>query len=86
MSNVMVEIPEQFARSFGATDEEAARNAKIELAVEMYREGKWSTGKAAESAGIYLGKFLDLLRDRNIRRPYTEKMLEQDVAYARGRL
>lgn len=86
MSTVILEIPEEFARSFGATDEEAARNAKIELAIEMYREGKWSTGKAAEFAGMYIGKFMDLLRDRDVSRPYTEKMLEQDIAYARGRL
>ena len=85
MSNVILEIPAEFARSFGATEEEAARNAKIELAIEMYREGKWSTGKAAEFAGLYVGRFMDLLRDRSVTRPYTERMLEQDLAYARGR-
>ncbi len=84
MSNVILEIPAEFARSFGATEEEAVRNAKIELAIEMYREGKWSTGKAAEFAGIYLGTFLDILRDRSVSRPYTEEMLAQDVAYAGG--
>lgn len=51
----------------------------------MYREGKWSTGKAAEFAGLYVGRFMDLLRDRSVTRPYTERMLEQDLAYARGR-
>ena len=86
MSNVTIEISEEFARSFGVTDEEVARNAKIELAIEMYREGRWSTGKAAEFAGIYVGTFMDLLRDRRIEKPYTAKMLEQDIAYARGRL
>src|SRR2546425_11624316 len=84
MSNVILEIPEEFARSFGATDEEAARNAKIELALEMYREGKWSTGKAAEFAEMYIGKFMDLLRDRDISRPYTKEMLEQDLRHAWG--
>jgi predicted HTH domain antitoxin len=86
MSTVILEIPESFARSFGATDEEAVRNARLELAIEMYREGKWSTGKAAEFAAMYLGRFMDVLRDRGVARPYTEKMLAQDVAYARGRL
>jgi len=82
----MLEIREEFTRSFGTTEEEVKRNAKIELAIEMYREGKWSTGKAAEFAEMYIGKFMDLLRDRNIEKPYTEKMLERDIAYARGRL
>jgi len=86
MNNVTLEIPAEFARSFGATEEEAARNARIELAIEMYREGKWSTGKASEFAGLYIGKFMDLLRNRDISRPYTEKMLEQDIRHARGRL
>lgn len=86
MNTVTIEIPETYAQSFGSTDEEVRRNAKIELAIEMYREGKWSTGKAAEFANMYLGIFMDLLRDRKIEKPYTEKMLEQDIAYARGRL
>ena len=80
----MIEIPELFARSFGATDEEVACNAKIELAVAMYRQGKWSTGRAAEFAGIYIGRFMDLLRDRGIGQAYTEAMLAGDDAYARG--
>ena len=84
MSNVIMEIPAEFARSFGTTDEEAVRNAKIELAIEMYREAKWSTGKAAEFAGLSVGRFMDLLKDRGVSRPYTERMLEQDLAYARG--
>ena len=84
MSNVILEIPAEFARSFGATDEEAARNAKIELAIEMYREGKWSTGKAAEFSALGRIAFMDLLRDRKVPMPYTMEMLEQDIAYARS--
>jgi predicted HTH domain antitoxin len=84
MSMVTIEIPEGFTRSFGETDEEVRRNAKLELAIEMYREGKWSTGKAAEFAGMSIGKFMDLLRDRDIGLPYTEEMLKQDLRHARG--
>ena len=85
MNNVTIDIPESFARTFGATDEESARNAKIELATWMYRQGKWSTGRAAEFSGMYVGKFMDLLRDRGIGQEYTEQMLAQDVAYALDR-
>jgi predicted HTH domain antitoxin len=84
MSTVTIEIPEGFTRSFGETDEEVRRNAKLELAIEMYREGRWSTGKAAEFAEMYIGTFMDLLRDRDIGRPYTKEMLEQDLRHARG--
>ena len=86
MSTVILEIPEQFARSFGNTEDEIRQNAKIELAIEMYREGKWSTGKAAEFSGYGRIAFMDLLRDRKVPMPYTEEMLEQDIAYARGSL
>lgn len=86
MNAVTIEIPEGFKKSFGETDEEIRRNAKLELAIEMYRERKWSTGKAARFAEMYIGAFMDLLRDRGIGHPYTKEMLEQDLAYARGRL
>ena len=86
MSTVTLEIPEEFARSFGATDEEAARNARLELAIEMYREGKWGTGRAARFCGMTRFAFMDLLRDRKVEAPYTIEMLEQDIAYARSRV
>jgi predicted HTH domain antitoxin len=86
MSNVTLEIPEEFARSFGNSEAEVKRNAGIELALEMYREGRWSTGKASQFSGMYIGDFMDLLRDRGIGKPYTMEMLQQDIAYARGRV
>lgn len=84
MSTVTLEITEEFAKSFGETDEEALRNARIELAIQMYREAKWSTGKAAKFVGMGLISFMDVLRDRKIEKPYTIEMVEEDFAYARG--
>jgi predicted HTH domain antitoxin len=82
MGSVTIEIPAEFAKSFGENEEEVARNARLELAVGMYREGKWSTGRAAEFLGIPLMKFMDLLRDRQVPHPYTHEMLEQDIRHA----
>ncbi|HEV8542213.1 MAG TPA: UPF0175 family protein [Verrucomicrobiae bacterium] len=84
MNSVTLEIPEEYARSFGESADEVRRNAKLELAIEMYREGKWSTGKAAQFAELYIGRFMDLLRDRGVAREYTEQMLKQDLTYAGG--
>lgn len=84
MSTVTLEIKEEFARSFGATDEEAARNARIELAIQMYREGKWSTRKAAEFATMNRWQFMDVLMARQVPFPYTREMLQQDLDYARS--
>lgn len=86
MNSVTIEIPESFAESFGTNDDEVRRNAKIELAIEMYREGKWSTGKAGKFCGMTRIAFMDLLRDRKVPMPYTLEMLEQDFAYARSRV
>jgi predicted HTH domain antitoxin len=83
MSTVIIEIPEAFARSFGATDEEVARNAKIELAIEMYRQGRWSTGRAGEFAGMNRWAFMEVLKTRNVEMPYTKEMIEEDLAHAR---
>jgi predicted HTH domain antitoxin len=86
MSTVTLEIPEEFTRSFGTTEEEVRRNAKLELAIEMYREGKWSTGRAAEFAGMNRWQFMDVLMARKVPMPYTREMLEQDIAHARSNL
>jgi len=86
MSTVNVEIPAEFARSFGESEAEVKRNAKIELAIEMYREGKWSTRRAGEFAGMNRRDFMDILMTRKIEAPYSSRMLEQDIAYASGRL
>jgi len=86
METVTIEIPEAFARSFGTTPEEVARNARLELAIQMYRDGKWSTGRAAEFAGLNRWQFMDVLMARKVPFPYTAEMLEQDLAYACSRL
>jgi predicted HTH domain antitoxin len=86
MKTVTLEIPAEFAGSFGNTDEEVERNARLELAIEMYREGKWSTGKAARFVGMARLDFMDLLRDRKVPLPYTKEMVEEDFAYARSRV
>jgi predicted HTH domain antitoxin len=85
MSALTLEIPAEFARSFGATDEEALRNAHLELALEMYREGRWSTRKAAEFAGMNRWQFMDILMARKIPFPCDVEMAAQDFAYARSR-
>ena len=86
MSTVTLEISEEFTRSFGVTEAEVARNAKIELAIGMYRSGKWPTRKAAEFAGMNRWQFMEILMERQVPFPYTEEMLEQDLAYARSRV
>ena len=86
MKAVTIEIPEAFAGSFGATDVEAAKNARLELAIQMYREGRWSTRRAGEFANLDRWGFMEVLMRRKVPFPYTAEMLEQDFAYARSRV
>ena len=39
---------------------------KKDSAVELYRKGKLSLGGAAKFAGLYIGEFLTLLREKGI--------------------
>lgn len=86
MSTVTLEIPAEYAASFGVTEEEVRRNAGLELAIEMYRESRWSTGKAARFAGMNRIDFMDLLRERQVPLPYTHEMMEEDFEHARRRV
>jgi predicted HTH domain antitoxin len=86
MNSVTIEIPEGYQHAFGSTEEEIRRNAKLELAISMYRAGRWSTRKAGEFAGMNRWQFMDVLMARQIEAPYTKEMLEQDLAYAFGRV
>jgi len=86
MGTVTLEIPAEFATSFGASDEEACRNARLELAIAMYREGRWSTGMAAKFMGLSRLEFMEVLRERQVPMPYTREMLEEDFAHARRRV
>ncbi len=52
---------------------------RLLVALELYREGRISLGKAAEIAGLSLREFLYELRSRNIPLNYDLEELEQDL-------
>lgn len=86
MNTNLVDLPTDITRAFGTGREEESRNIALQLAVDMYRDGKWSTGKAAEAAGMGLIAFMEVLKDRKVQVPYTKDMLEEDFAHARRSL
>jgi|SRR3989344_3259986 len=49
-----------------------------ERAVDMYSKGRLSIGAASKFAGVYIGEFFDLLRERGI----TSKLTVED--YKKG--
>lgn len=66
----------------------SAEEAKQELAVSLYAQGRLSVGKAGELAGMSLWRFRQLLALRGVPPHYDIPDLEQDLATLRalGRL
>ncbi|MFT4689448.1 MAG: putative HTH domain antitoxin [Limisphaerales bacterium] len=82
MQTELVEVPSEVAAAYGSNESEKARNITLQLAIDKYREGKWTTGHAAEAVGMGVIEFMDLLRDRKIDHPYTLEMVEEDFRNA----
>lgn len=56
-----IELPESLLTPFAGTPETFAREVRLAAAIEWYREGRVSQGKAAEIAGLSRIDFLDAL-------------------------
>ena len=55
----------------------AKPDLRIAAAVELYKEGAVSLGKAAEIAGVTTIEFKDILADRGIRREVGSRSMEE---------
>ena len=55
----------------------AKPDLRIAAAVELYKEGEVSLGKAAEIAGVTTIEFKDILADRGIRREVGSRSMEE---------
>ena len=55
----------------------AKPDLRIAAAVELYKEGEVSLGKAAEIAGVTTIEFKDILADRGIRREVSSRSMEE---------
>jgi predicted HTH domain antitoxin len=61
MATFTIELPETLLTPFARTPEAFAREVRLAAAIEWYREGRVSQGKAAEIAGLSRIVFLDAL-------------------------
>ena len=55
----------------------AKPDLRIAAAIELYKEGEVSLGKAAEIAGVTTIEFKDILADREIRREVGSRSVEE---------
>ena len=78
-----VELPRDLLVALNIPDNEAAWKTKEWIALELFREGEISAGKAAEVLGLTKSQFISLLNQRGI--PYLDlgpEELAQDFASA----
>jgi predicted HTH domain antitoxin len=62
---------------------EGLRDLRVRVAVERYQSGDVSVNQAARIAGVSLGEWLEIARDRNLTSQLTPEELEADVDAAR---
>lgn len=58
---------------------ELPKLVKVYLAIELYREGIVSLGKAAEIAGVSKWEMMEILASKGIPLQYSEEDLREDV-------
>jgi predicted HTH domain antitoxin len=80
--DVTITIPSEVKRALRIPERELAGRLSLELAVHLYEEWLLPFGKAAELAQASRWQFAEELAKRKIVRHYTEKDLEEDIAFA----
>lgn len=74
-------IPKAFRDFLGPVPEQ---ELVLLAAIELYREGRVSLGKAAQLAGLSVREFLYELRKRGIPINYTREEAEEDIRLIEG--
>ncbi len=84
MATVTVEIPEELFALAGMSEGTASDRAAKLLALELFREGRASLGRAAELARISIDEFMDFSAHRQVPLHYTADDLAEDHDTAAG--
>jgi predicted HTH domain antitoxin len=80
----ILKIPGDVMEALRLPPDEVEAELRKELALALYQRGVLSSGKACALAGMTRWEFEELLGQRQIKRHYTEKNLEEDIEYARS--
>ncbi|WP_258083232.1 UPF0175 family protein [Thermococcus thermotolerans] len=86
MGEVIVKVPSDLMRILRLDERELSRAVRVYLAIELYREGIVSLGKAAEIAGISRWEMMELLASRGVSLNYDENDLQEDIETLEGLL
>ena len=78
MANVTVEIPEEVFALAGMGEGSTSDHAAKLLALELFREGRASLGRAAELAGLGIEEFMDFSSLRKVSLHYADDDMAED--------
>ena len=76
---IMVEIPDDLEVILKIDKKDIPKAVKLYLAIELYREGKISLGKASEIAGISKEEMMEVLSRKGIPINYDIDDLKEDI-------
>lgn len=79
MKTVSVDIPRELIYIFKIQEKDLSKAVRESLAIELYREGKISMGKAAEIAEVSRWEMFDLLGRKKIPMQYHPEDFKQDM-------
>ncbi|RLG99265.1 UPF0175 family protein [Candidatus Bathyarchaeota archaeon] len=79
-----ISIPEDVLTALKIPKRDVEKVLKEELALALYQSGIISLGKARKLAEMSKWEFIEELGKRKIERHYTEKELEEDLAFAKS--
>jgi len=86
MGEVLVRVPSDLMRILRLDEEELEKAVRLYLAIELYREGVVSLGKAAEIAGLSRWEMMEVLASKGIPLNYDEDDLREDIETLEGLL
>ena len=66
MTSVTIELPDEIPRTLHRSPSELEKDIRLAAAIDWYRQGLMSQGRAAELAGLARAEFLDALAARKI--------------------
>ena len=82
MQTVTLQLPERIAAKLAESSSDTATRVKVELALNLYSLGEITHAEACQLADKSRIDFENLLEEREIVRPYTVEMLDEDVRNA----
>lgn len=78
MSTVQIDIPAELLRAAGVSEDKPSEQVTKLLALELYREGAVSLGRAAELCRISVAHFMEFASEREVDLDFDPDELEHD--------